>query len=79
MEYYFSGNVAQGKDAFQSSEQAGGLASRGVDGNANSNYPSGSCTHTSDADPNPYWGVDLGSVHVVTHVEIVNRADCCCK
>ena len=79
MEYIFSGNLALGKDAFQSSQWGSGAASRAVDGNADSNWDGNSCSHTDNDDPNPYWGVDLGADYHITQVEIVNRRGGQCK
>ena len=62
----------------QSSEGFGGKAGRGVDGNANSQWGGASCTHTQIT-PQAWWAVDLGTQSTVTRIEVVNRADCCCK
>ena len=62
--------------ADQSSTFEGARAHRAVDGNRDSNYFRGSCSHT-DADRNPWWRVDLGEAYKVTRVSITNRGDCC--
>jgi hypothetical protein len=64
-----------GKVATQSSN-FGGLASRAIDGNTNTNYYTGTCTHTS-GESNPWWQVDLGSKQAVRAVKVTNRGDCC--
>ena len=38
-----------------------GSASNAVDGNRNSDYMRGSCTHTKVSD-SPWWRVDVGNV-----------------
>ncbi len=52
-----------------------GAAQNAVDGNTESDYMLGSCTHTVGDDP--WWRVDLKEVHKVTSVIITNRGDCC--
>ncbi|XP_067250481.1 uncharacterized protein [Chanodichthys erythropterus] len=71
-----SKNLALGAEAVQSStyNHLGG-AKNAVDGNKESNYMLGSCTHTDGIDP--WWRVDLKEVHRVTRVSITNRGDCC--
>ena len=51
-------------------------ASNAVDGNSNTNFHHGFCTHTFDQ-IHPWWRVDLGRVEPVIEVYIVNRGDCC--
>ncbi|XP_064623622.1 fucolectin-like [Lineus longissimus] len=65
--------MALGKPARQST---GGSASRAVDGNSNSNYHRGFCTHTG-RQRDPWWSVDLGATYLVQRVHLVNRGDCC--
>ena len=43
-----------------------------MDGNSETTYSEGSCTHTPRADK-PWWRVDLGQVEPVSEVYIVNR------
>jgi len=69
-------NFAQGKSATQSSTGFGGAASRAVDGNTSGNYADGSVTHT-EAENNPWWQVDLGSIQQIGEIRIWNRTDCC--
>ena len=49
---------------------------RAVDGNANSNYMSGSCTHSGYVGEK-YWAVDLGQSYWIMSLRITNRGDCC--
>ncbi|KAF4100525.1 uncharacterized protein LOC131525818 [Onychostoma macrolepis] len=73
----FSGNVALKAKAAQSSTPSeSGAAQNAVDGNSESNYILGSCTHTAE-EKDPWWRVDLKEVHKVTRVSITNRGDCC--
>nr|KAG5709099.1 hypothetical protein BaRGS_028555 [Batillaria attramentaria] len=72
-------NVAAGKTAKHSSLYPwyGGEASKAVDGNADPNWDSCSCSHTSDEDTSPWWYVDLGGTYIIKQVVITNRGDCC--
>uniref|UniRef100_A0A8C1SNP4 Fucolectin tachylectin-4 pentraxin-1 domain-containing protein n=1 Tax=Cyprinus carpio TaxID=7962 RepID=A0A8C1SNP4_CYPCA len=71
-------NLAVGAPAVQSSTYNSlGAAKNAVDGNSDSNYMRGSCTHT--AGDNPWWRVDLRKPHKVTRVIITNRGDCCAE
>ncbi|XP_073714485.1 fucolectin [Misgurnus anguillicaudatus] len=70
-------NLALGANAVQSStynELAD--ANHAVDGNRESNYGRGSCTHTGVED-NPWWRVDLKGIYSINKVIITNRGDCC--
>nr|XP_033496803.1 uncharacterized protein LOC117266005 [Epinephelus lanceolatus] len=71
-------NVALRGKATQSNryEHAFGAASSAIDGNRESNFHSGSCTHT-DEEYSPWWRVDLLESYIVTSVIITNRGDCC--
>ncbi|KAL0166465.1 hypothetical protein M9458_038309, partial [Cirrhinus mrigala] len=53
-----------------------GDAQHAVDGNKESHFAKGSCTHTK-SEHNPWWRVDLKDVYSVSKVIITNRADCC--
>ncbi|GMH44704.1 hypothetical protein BSKO_12656 [Bryopsis sp. KO-2023] len=68
--------VSLKKHTVQSTTDFGGKSSRAVDGNKNSNYFAGSCTHTRKQ-KNPWWQVDLGGPYQITRVVITNRGDCC--
>ncbi|TNN56660.1 Fucolectin [Liparis tanakae] len=71
-------NVALRGKATQSDryEHAFGAAYSAIDGNRNSNFGSGSCTHT-DEETNPWWRVDLLESYIVTSIIVINRGDCC--
>ncbi|KAM6994422.1 fucolectin-1-like [Tautogolabrus adspersus] len=53
-----------------------GDASSAIDGNRESNFDVGSCTHTIEME-NPWWRVDLLDSYIVTSVVITNRGPCC--
>ncbi|XP_066297331.1 uncharacterized protein [Branchiostoma lanceolatum] len=67
-------NVALGKAANQTSTHGPGAASRAVDGDTNTTFDAGTCTHTQEED-NPTWWVDLGQSYTVERVVIFNRQD----
>ncbi|TNN22413.1 Fucolectin [Liparis tanakae] len=51
-----------------------GAASSAIDGNRDSNFFSGSCSHTNTKD-NPWWRVDLLESYIVTSIIVINRGD----
>ncbi|KAI4811419.1 hypothetical protein KUCAC02_014328 [Chaenocephalus aceratus] len=61
----------QGKAA-QSSLHANADASKAIDGNRDSSYYHGSCSHTAN-DLNPWWRLALPKTHKVFSVKITNR------
>jgi len=65
-----------GKPCSQSRWGWGGTAGRAVDGNTNSKYGGGSCTHTHK-EHNAWWEVDMQAPHKITKVKVTNRGDCC--
>ena len=72
-------NVALGKNAVQSSIYGGGGPSLAVDGNTTGSTPwgaSANLVHTQ-ASHNPWWKVDLGSIHSLDSIRIFNRSNCC--
>ena len=71
-------NLALRKSASQSSIGWNGQASRGVDGNANTQWGGASCTHTN-VQQGAWWEVDLGEDSSLEKVLLTNRADCCSK
>ena len=73
---FIVGNIALRKPTLQSSTGFGGVSSRAVDGNANSQWGGSSCTHTN-RQRGAWWRVDLGRVWAVGKVKITNRGDCC--
>ena len=68
--------ISSRKGAAQSSTGWGGVPSRAVDGNKNSQWNGKSCTHTN-RQRNAWWRVDLGGNYLVTKVQVTNRGDCC--
>jgi RHS repeat-associated protein len=62
--------------ATQSSDLAGGVASRAVDGNTSGTWANGSVTHTN-YEAGAWWQVDLGGMQAVQSVDVWNRTDCC--
>jgi hypothetical protein len=52
-------------------------SSLAVDGNRDGNLENMSVTHTCEKLDNPWWRVDLGSLHRIVNVVIYNRRDCC--
>ncbi|XP_048581662.1 fucolectin-6-like [Nematostella vectensis] len=67
-------NIALGKPTNQSSTAWDGVQSRAVDGNRNSAWVGGSCTHT-DNEAAPWWQVDLETTKSIAEVLIVARGD----
>ena len=65
-------NAAAGKPTSQSSTGYGGASSRAVDGNADTSWGSGSCTHTS-TETDPWWRTDLEQELAIANVKITNR------
>ncbi|KAG9462682.1 hypothetical protein GDO78_023328 [Eleutherodactylus coqui] len=53
-----------------------GYAKNAIDGNKDTTYHDGSCTHTTQT-PNPWWQVDLKQVYNISKIIITNRLDCC--
>lgn len=73
---YAQQNVAQGKNATQSSTGYDAPASRAVDGNTDGAFWNGSVSHTN-AESCPWWQVDLGASYYIDSLLINNRTDCC--
>jgi hypothetical protein len=69
-------NLALGRPATQSSTYATAGPAAAVDGNTDGNFGDGSVTATN-ADPNAWWQVDLGSPAAISSVVVFNRTDCC--
>ncbi|XP_022810231.1 receptor-type tyrosine-protein phosphatase F-like [Stylophora pistillata] len=71
-------NVALGKATIQSSTfnntQLGvsGVSGKAVDGNSDTEFKNGGCTHTQQDNPS-WWRVDMGSEVPVSDIFIVNR------
>ena len=69
-------SVAVGKPARESSTAVvGNPPGVAVDGNRDTSWFSGSCTHTSFNDFSPWWRVDLLAVYHILTVRMVNRGD----
>ncbi|XP_069461097.1 fucolectin-4-like [Ambystoma mexicanum] len=70
-------NVALGGRATMSSSHSSasvgyiGHATNAIDGNQNSNFHKGSCTHT-EREMSPWWRVDLRTPHKIQYVTITN-------
>ncbi|XP_050399853.1 multiple epidermal growth factor-like domains protein 10 [Patella vulgata] len=56
----------------QSSTRYGAVASRAVDGNTNSDWSNGSCTHTIEG-YSGWWCVDLQQLYYFNQIKIYNR------
>ncbi|XP_023255855.1 fucolectin-1-like, partial [Seriola lalandi dorsalis] len=65
-------NLAVGGKATQSSVYSSGFAYNAIDGNRDSDWEQGSCTHTKN-NISPWWRLDLGKTHKVFSVNITNR------
>ncbi|XP_041361368.1 uncharacterized protein LOC121377447 [Gigantopelta aegis] len=73
-------NWARVEEASQSSTNLNnGLSNpnNAVDGNLNSEYIQGSCSHTRIGDTSPWWQIDLLQLIIVTDLKLFNRMDCC--
>ena len=69
----YTENLAAGKTTAQSSTYPGGESEKAVDGNPDTEFNKGHCSHTNEDNPS-WWRVDLGSDKVpVYEVHIVNR------
>ena len=61
--------LSTNKPAAQSSVSNYGSASKAVDGDTNSQFSAGSCTHTNGAgESSPWWTVDLGASYAIEKV-----------
>ena len=61
--------------AAQSSTQHGGVAERAIDGNANANWDSGSCTFSTNSTDAPWWKVTVPTAQPlqIARVDVTNR------
>jgi len=76
VEVYSEGrNIAVHGVATQSSEAWGGTPGLAIDGDASPSFASGSQSHTAEGGDDPWWEVDLGSVHPIDAIHIHNRQD----
>jgi hypothetical protein len=69
-------NLALNQSTLQSSTAWGGVSSRAVDGNTSGNWSENSVTHTV-VENQPWWQVDLATIHFIQTVHLWNRTDCC--
>nr|BAK38714.1 F-type lectin [Oplegnathus fasciatus] len=53
-----------------------GAAYNAIDGNRESTFDAGSCTHSAEM-TNPWWRVDLLESYIITSITVTNRGDCC--
>ena len=53
-----------------------GSSNKAVDGNKNTEFLAGSCSHTGCCVPLPWWRVDFNATAVVYSLKITNRACC---
>ncbi|KAJ8340856.1 hypothetical protein SKAU_G00331470 [Synaphobranchus kaupii] len=80
---YMQENVALRGKATQSTILEGqhaalSQADHCIDGNRDSHFHHGSCSHTAHS-LNHWWRVDLLETYVVASVTITNRGDCCAE
>ncbi|KAG7216432.1 hypothetical protein INR49_001918 [Caranx melampygus] len=76
-------NVALRGKATQSNRYNGepwgfGAAYNAIDGNRESKFIAGSCSHTT-SESDPWWRVDLLDSYIITSIVITNRGDCCAE
>ena len=69
----FSVNAARGRATAQSSTFEAAYPGKAVDGNRDTNYWHGSCSHTHD-EASAWWRVDLGRQYTIGTIRITNRA-----
>lgn len=72
----FIPDLAQGKQAGQSSTYAGTTAGAAVDGKVDGNFYHDSVSST-DLDQNAWWQVDLETSKTLRSIVLWNRTDCC--
>lgn len=65
-------------DRYSGGWEVYGAAYNAIDGNRDSVFFHGSCTHTK-AQLNPWWRVDLLDDYIIDHITITNRGDCCAE
>ena len=67
-------NIAGGGTAKQSSTSHSGVAQRAIDGKTDSDFNSGTQTHSEEGENNPWWELDLKTDQPVAAVSVWNRA-----
>lgn len=72
-------NVALGKHTTQSSTYGDGISSLAVDGITTGSTPWGTSANLAhpQTSHDPWWKVDLGSIHSLDSLRIFNRSNCC--
>ncbi len=68
-------NVARRGKARQSSTSNDGAASRAIDGRTDGSFGSGTQSHTTEDDNNPWWEVELDREYPIEAVTVWNRTD----
>lgn len=68
-------NLAPSGTAKQSSLYADAAAKRANDGNTDGRYASGSVSHTSGTESDPWWELDLKATHPLDRIIVWNRLD----
>ena len=70
-------NIALGKVTHQApGYDSMGSPKHAVDGNTNTVFLAGSCSHTGCCVPLPWWRVDFGATAIIYALKITNRACC---
>ncbi|OCT83273.1 hypothetical protein XELAEV_18025810mg [Xenopus laevis] len=69
-------NVALHGAAYQSSTAGEANAKNAVDGKLQNQNPDKQCAQTT-VETDPWWTVDLTSIHKVFSIAVTNRGDCC--
>ncbi|CAI9596863.1 unnamed protein product, partial [Staurois parvus] len=72
------GRATQSSILRSSSSGYQSAAINAIDGNQDSDFSHGSCSHTHN-DPSPWWRVDLLTPHIISHINITSRGDCCAE
>ncbi len=70
-------NLAVNRSATQSSTWNGAVAGLAVDGNTNGGWYQANSVSGTNWSVQPWWQVDLGSIHSIDYIEIWGRTDCC--
>ena len=72
--FTYAENLVAGKPTAQSSTYPGGESEKAVDGNPDTEFNNGHCSHTKLDPSSSWWSVDLGSDNVLVYeVRIVIR------
>jgi F5/8 type C domain len=71
-------NIALRQPTWQSTTYQSYTSDKAVDGNKDTNFVDGFCSHTGDNDPSPWLAVDLGTPTDVYGAAVTNRGDAQC-